>query len=324
MAETTMHRIPREIARTFLRFGVNQVLIGLLPSVANAFYNRVPLAALAFLDGHEIIQPPRRDLSWGVALPGGRKFRMDVTRDDFYSYNMAFWWRQSDPALKETISRLLQANQGSFIYIDVGSNIGATAVEALAMGIPVWMFEPNPSVNHFVNRMAELNGWHHYRVFECALSDRQGSDQTFYISRTSFLSSFDSVHASKDGYVTEVKVPVRRLDDFLPEIDPNSPPRLLKVDVEGHELAVLVGAQELLAAYRPALLVEVLPLGPRAAIFTFLAERGYRPYGIEGGLDLKCVVLHDAEEFRLFEGINFLFLSCGDKSAGAFADCLVH
>jgi FkbM family methyltransferase len=73
--------------------------------------------------------------------------------------------------------------------------------------------------------------------------------------------------------VREIDVPMVRLDDMdLPD------PAFIKIDVEGHELAVLEGAQALLARARPVLMMEMEDRhapGTRAVILDLLAGLGY-------------------------------------------------
>jgi FkbM family methyltransferase len=90
----------------------------------------------------------------------------------------------------------------------------------------------------------------------------------------------------EDGAVREFEVPTARLDDMnLPD------PAFIKIDVEGHELAVLEGARSLLARARPVLVVEMEDRHApetRAPILALLSDLGY-----------KCVRLPGSEN-RLF------------------------
>jgi FkbM family methyltransferase len=70
-------------------------------------------------------------------------------------------------------------------------------------------------------------------------------------------------------------VAVWRLDDWRAESGA-PPPTVLKVDVEGSELAVLRGARETLAAARPVVLAELHNAGLAAECGAFLGALGYR------------------------------------------------
>jgi FkbM family methyltransferase len=67
----------------------------------------------------------------------------------------------------------------------------------------------------------------------------------------STIEAGNSLGDVSDGTIRSIEVPVRRLDDLgLTDIG------LIKIDVEGHELAVLHGATETLTQQRPAIVVE--------------------------------------------------------------------
>jgi len=81
------------------------------------------------------------------------------------------------------------------------------------------------------------------------------------------------------GGVQSIDVPVKRLDDLhLDDVG------LVKIDVEGHELAVLRGAADTLTRNRPAVLVEAVEAEERhhpnavAAITELLTGLGYEGY----------------------------------------------
>jgi FkbM family methyltransferase len=77
--------------------------------------------------------------------------------------------------------------------------------------------------------------------------------------------------------VTTRVVPQVTLDSVAAEHD--LAPDLVKIDVEGSELAVLAGAQQVLTRARPLLVLESWPASPeRPALFVRLASLGYQLY----------------------------------------------
>ena len=72
-------------------------------------------------------------------------------------------------------------------------------------------------------------------------------------------------------------MPVTTLDDFF--AGRSLQPNFLKIDVEGHELAVLQGARQTLKKHRPTILVECearhRPDGDVRPVFEFLQSLGY-------------------------------------------------
>jgi FkbM family methyltransferase len=108
-------------------------------------------------------------------------------------------------------------------------------------------FEVNSSTTADLRRVIAGAGFaSRVIVHGFGLSDRNGGAR---LSREkhSYLSRIvDSAYSGRTDLVC-----VRRLDDLrLP------PPDLIKIDVEGHELAVLTGAAEVLARHQPLVIIE--------------------------------------------------------------------
>jgi hypothetical protein len=103
---------------------------------------------------------------------------------------------------------------------------------------------------------------------------------------------------SDDGRHPTVSVPKVALDDWCGD-DPHRIPAALKIDVEGHELAVLKGARRTLRSHRPALVMEChagswdeldvsrseLEAEVRAVGYRRLCDRNGRPVDFLGARD---------------------------------------
>jgi FkbM family methyltransferase len=136
--------------------------------------------------------------------------------------------------------------------IDVGANVGIYALPwaATHADVTVHCFEPNPSVRTRLARNMALNRLTaRIRLHPEALSDRAGT-ATLYGSDD--MSSLN--RGVYTGRAVPTEVPLARLDDAL-SIE-GQPVSLIKVDVQGHELEVLRGADALISHYRPALILE--------------------------------------------------------------------
>ena len=101
-------------------------------------------------------------------------------------------------------------------------------------------------------------------------------------------------------------MPVARLDSVLADAGPVG---LIKCDVEGHELAVLRGAEGVLRGSRPALLVEIEERHPDAdvqATFDYLLGLGYAGYAVHAD-GLRPLDEFDIERDQLaFLGEDFI------------------
>jgi FkbM family methyltransferase len=135
-------------------------------------------------------------------------------------------------------------------FVDAGSHVGpfAFSMRDLYPDTPIYSFEPLPDC--FKRLQQNLAPYGHFKAFNVALGDRQG-DTTFYqssFSESSSLLEMSSLHKEAFPFTADnkpVAVKLARLDDFLPEMQLQRPV-FLKLDVQGYELQVLKGAQELL------------------------------------------------------------------------------
>lgn len=164
------------------------------------------------------------------------------------------------------------------ISIDVGANKGVYSYALLRRSVEVWAFEANPKMFTMLERWARPAG---VRLFREALDDSDG-EASLMIPRGSggYSNQGASLAASRVSgrdYAT-VTVPVRRLDTLDPP-----PVGFIKIDVEGHEQAVLAGAAGVLERDRPTLLVEIEQAHVGRPIEEMIAEveaYGYRAFAM--------------------------------------------
>ena len=147
------------------------------------------------------------------------------------------------------------------VCVDVGANLGLHTVSLAKRAAEVWAFEPEERNHSLLTRNVALNGLRNVRVFKCAVGDREGS----CLLRRSVDNFGDhQVGTSASGDPTEV-VPMTTIDLATREL-PSGSVGLLKIDVQGYEHHVLIGAQETLARNPDlTLILEVSPTHLSAA-----------------------------------------------------------
>lgn len=130
--------------------------------------------------------------------------------------------------------------------VDVGACVGGWTA-ALLLAAPnavVTCVEPNPAAwPYLLNNV----GWNRSVTVLKAAASASGGDVLIYrdaqnVGKTSIYGQGEAVAAL-----------ATRLDDAVA-----GPVDLLKIDAEGHELKVLAGAERILSAYHPTVIVEVL------------------------------------------------------------------
>ena len=141
-------------------------------------------------------------------------------------------------------------------FLDIGSNMGFYSL-ALAKENPsliVDAFEPQPGVFKTLTRNTQINNLsERINLHNMGLGIKQ-TELTMYVPKFtgSGGASFKNLHED-EGAATEVKVKVQTLDSLeLKDID------LIKIDVEGFELNVIMGSSKLILDSKPTIMVELL------------------------------------------------------------------
>jgi FkbM family methyltransferase len=185
--------------------------------------------------------------------PGDHIFRSIAESGRFY-----------EDSLLRNLARRLRPHD---VVIDAGANIGNhTVYFAAVAGCRVVAFEPNPAAARLLRRNAELNGVaEQVTVYEKALSDATGLAR---FDNSAALHNLGAVRVVADaaGEVETVTI-----DGFLPSVRP----RLIKIDTEGYESAVLRGARSIIRRWRPAICAEIADPREYEQICDFLAGFGY-------------------------------------------------
>lgn len=139
------------------------------------------------------------------------------------------------------------------ISVDIGADLGEFTIAMLASSRSVIAFEPRPAQARDLASMFDAVGAA-VQVEAVALSDEPGVMTMRVVASEPGRSTIEAGNALgdvSDGTIRSIEVPVRRIDDLgLTDIG------LIKIDVEGHELAVLHGATKTLTQQRPVIVVE--------------------------------------------------------------------
>ena len=160
--------------------------------------------------------------------------------------------------------------------LDIGANRGAYSYYLARHSRQCIAFEPNPRL---ARQLREAVG-PKVEVMECAVSN-EPSEVTLFIplengTELDGLSSVEGADRFQDHDLKEVAVSAVPLDALqLPPVG------FMKIDVEGHELAVLEGACHLIERDAPTVILEAEErhrAGTVRACSAFLHERGYEGF----------------------------------------------
>lgn len=150
------------------------------------------------------------------------------------------------------VAMLRELLPGKDLFVDVGANCGLYSLIAAKHGMPVLAIEPNPLNFLRLRQNLEHNGFTGVRPLSLAMGDRPGVASLYGGGEgASLLRNWGGM---TNTYIHEVEVST--LDALLSSYGPSSR-ILIKIDVEGHEPAVLAGARALIVRERaPTWIIE--------------------------------------------------------------------
>jgi len=209
--------------------------------------------------------------------------------------------------------------------LDIGANSGKYAARLSALARKVYAFEPDRALAAKIGRALPRN----VEVHAAAVSNRQGVARLMFPviagERATALASIEP-GVLGEAETVSFEVPTIRLDDFARE-----PIGFMKIDVEGHEMSVLEGAEGLIARERPVIMVEAEERhrrGAVASVRSFMGARGFDGFFILGdslkNIDQLTPEMQSEEMLALADGLtqmvyvnNFIFVP--KEKAAAFA-----
>jgi len=127
-------------------------------------------------------------------------------------------------------------------FLDIGANIGAFAIPLAGFARRVIAVEASPAVLPFLRRNVELSGKTNVEIVDCAVSAPGIDTVPFYMPP---MDHYGMGSSAPQFYVEPVTLTARPLDRILSGYAPGKI-EAMKIDVEGFEAHVFLGAMNLL------------------------------------------------------------------------------
>lgn len=206
-------------------------------------------------------------------------FLMDLNLQDWIPQDI-FLMGEFEPSTTAIVKKLLR--QGD-VVVDVGANIGYFSLlfsQCVGSKGHVYSYEPVPQLASALQKNAELNKFKQISLSKLALSDHDGKAQ-FYVGPVD-NSGLSSLRQPRNSSIV-LDVDLARFDEIFSHAEDVA---LIKIDVEGAELAVLRGMEGYLRNKRPNILVEVTnkflnEMGDsEQSLLAYLQNLGYNCYVI--------------------------------------------
>jgi len=181
-----------------------------------------------------------------------------------------------------TFRALRDASSKDKVFVDIGSHVGYYAVRLARYYRRVVAIEPNPLTVEGLKKNISLNNLTNVEVIECAcgvadrkafLHDRGASSTLMPISE----------------YWEKIMVEVKPLDALVDRAD------VIKIDVEGCEEEVLLGARRILSECKPVIVIE---------------HHEHRGYNIDSETRIRNQILSDCWSIKL-NPVHWLYIPKG-------------
>jgi len=196
-----------------------------------------------------VLKGPLRGAKWIVGAMAGEGKGLSVVLN------------LSEPEQLDMARRLVLPDA---ICFDIGANAGLYTLLFAQYCRHVFAFEPLPRNIRYLCRILEVNGVRNATIVPCAVSDSTKLS-LFKVGENCALGRIDSkgelpvVTLSCDEFVSAYKVV----------------PSLLKIDVEGAEMLVLKGAENLLSNHKPIILLSTHGEAHRVGCLEILKRMKY-------------------------------------------------
>lgn len=191
----------------------------------------------------------RRRLGTGLYtydLGHGLRMEFDLSQNlDAFMYDYLLRFGHYEREVESALSTLI-TNETTFV--DVGANVGYFTVLCSRLAQTVYAFEPVPAVFERLSRNVALNGCTNIRAFQQAVSKEKGRLRLF----ESKISDGHDSTVRRFEHDRSIFVDAVSLDDA---VDSSAKEVVMKVDVEGSETDVLLGALGLIRSGKVSAIV---------------------------------------------------------------------
>ena len=219
-----------------------------------------------------------------IALPAGasrQSFRLGLNggRDQIAAAAVSGGWSAFEAPLPAYVLQAIGSSRPG-LFVDVGANTGfyTLLVASAFSSVAILAVEPAAAIRTLLEANIAANGLaSRVTVVPAALSDRAGQGSLFIPSQEhGLVETSASLEAGfKSGHSAVEQVPVTTLDALVRRQPRPRRVAVVKIDVEGHDAAVLSGASRTIRWHRPIVFIEVLPTSDLDAMARLLRRHRY-------------------------------------------------
>ena len=278
----------------------------------NWFYNQSGNTVRKILYRHT----PRPNLSfeWKIKLLNGKTILSPVDVKDPYTWDLSLLYNNVSPQLCILELTLFKVLKENLVYMDIGANQGMRSFIPLSEGITTYLFEPNDYLTNIIEKRCRLNNWSNYKIENIALSNQEGS-QEFFFSHEPSMSSLEKSFAEQRGISESKQIEISAIDQYIKKHRIKAKNWFFKIDVEGHEKEVILGAETTIQEHRPTMLIEIFSELYSKELFIYLSSLGYKVYGVNYKTNKILTLITQASQLDSYQASDYLYVYQQDLNA---------
>lgn len=242
---------------------------------------------------------------WKIKLLNGKLVYSEVDMGNYKTLQFALDYKWHAPGIARVENIILDEIGQNGLHIDIGANLGMRSLCALSNKQETVMFEPNNEVSELNENRCKLNNFRNYSFVRKGVSSSTGK-ATFSIDSTSYKSSIQP--EEKTEVVNTITIETISLDDWMKEYPLTNKRTLVKVDIEGHELDMVMGAKNFIRTIKPTLIIEINDKEKNfEKIFRFFGDENFLCFALHADrwdnnlltriVDLKTPEIHEVTDF---------------------------
>lgn len=278
-------------------------------------FPRMASKTINFFDPNNLRRKTERSLTKTLVNQTGvygEKFSLDLSEHiEFQTFFRGCFDRVA-PEIVKKFPKELKIN-----FLDIGANIGLVSLAAGKLGAEVNAFEPLPRNLEILSANFSLNKDLKATIWPLALTSYSATQKSKFLrifspeGNSGATSSNSSWNVGKKAPV-EAFVEARTLDDcvFHYLVTKKNSVTVIKIDVEGMELSVLIGAKKILNHLSPLVILEwrpdLLSQIDKLELFNFLTSSPH--YGVlevQYSIDQSRLIWSDVNWQKPCENLAF-------------------
>jgi len=198
----------------------------------------------------------RKTETWTAVAPNGLSVNFPL--NDFASTEFKALVEKYDSFYERTLIDFVSSRiRPGDVFVDVGANLGYVSAFVAKAGAMVFAIEIQRELIPLIEQVATINHLDHLRALHVGASARAG------LSMMPRIEANTGTRLEGQPFYIGYRDPRSVIDDFVPVIalddaflEPVLLPKVIKIDVEGHEIDVLKGARGIITAAQTTFVVE--------------------------------------------------------------------